>query len=56
MTQNNQPFADAAGSFTGARFAHPKGEKEDEFWVCGGETSDLHKTEGFSKHRGGSVF
>lgn len=44
MTQNNQPFAEAAGSFAGARFAHPKGEKEGEFWGCGGENSDLHKT------------
>lgn len=31
------------GCFDGARFAHPSPREEGEFFVCDGDTSDLHK-------------
>lgn len=41
---NNQPFAKTAEYFAEARFAPPVTETDEEnFWLCGDETSGLHK-------------
>lgn len=41
---SSQPFAKTVGYFTEDRFAPPMTERDKEnFWLCGDETSDLHK-------------
>lgn len=46
---NNCPFAKTTGCFDEARFACPTKVGEERF-LCDGEISHLHKTEGMCTH------